>query len=93
MPATKSAKKRLKTDKKKRVRNLRIKKSLKVIIKGLNQAVVTKKEGEAKEALLKAGSALDRAASKGVIPKNTAGRKKSRLAKKVNQLKAAKKAS
>ena len=87
MPATKSAKKRLKTDKKKRSRNLRVKKSLKALIKNLNQTIDLKKKEEAKEALLKAGSALDRAASKGVIHKNTAWRKKSRLAKKVNQLK------
>ena len=89
MPVTKSAKKRLKTDKKKRAKNLRVKKSLKVLIKNLNQTVAIKKEGEAKEALLKAGSALDRAASKGIIHKNTAGRKKSRLAKKINKLTAA----
>lgn len=86
MPATKSAKKRLKTDRKKRTKNLRVKKSLKGLIKNLNQTIKLKKEEEAKEALLKAGSALDRAASKGVIHKNTARRKQSRLAKKVNQL-------
>lgn len=86
MPATKSAKKRLKTDRKKRAKNLRVKKSLKALIKNLNQTIELKKEEEAKGALLKAGSALDRAASKGVIHKNTARRKKSRLAKKVNQL-------
>lgn len=87
MPVTKSAKKRLKTDRKKRTRNLRVKKSLKVIIKNLNQTIKLKKEEEAKEALVKAGSALDRAASKGVVHKNTARRKKSRLAKRVNKLK------
>ncbi|NOX97149.1 MAG: 30S ribosomal protein S20 [Nitrospirae bacterium] len=86
MPATKSAKKRLKTDKKKRDRNLKVKKSLKVLIKGFNQTIELKKEEEAKGAFLKASSALDRAASKGVIHKNTAWRKKSRLAKKVNKL-------
>ncbi len=86
MPTTKSAKKRLKTDKKKRTRNIRVKKSLKVLVKNLNQTIELKKEEEVKEALGKAGSALDRAASKGVIHKNTARRKKSRLARKVNKL-------
>ncbi len=86
MPTTKSAKKRLKTDKKKRARNLRVKKSLKVLIKGLNQDIGPGKEEGAKETLPKAGSALDRAASQGLIHKNAARRKKSRLAKKVNKL-------
>ncbi len=86
MPATKSAKKTLKTDKKKRARNAHVKKTLKVLIKGLNRNVELKQEEEAKGILLKAGSAIDRAASKGVIHKNTARRKKSRLARKVNKL-------
>jgi small subunit ribosomal protein S20 len=86
MPATKSAKKTLKTDKKKRARNVRVKKSLKVLVKGLNRTIELKKEEEAKGILLKAGSAMDRAVSKGVIHKNTARRKKSRLARKVNKL-------
>jgi len=86
MPATKSAKKTLKTDKKKRARNVHVKKTLKVLIKGLNRTIELKNEEEAKGILLKAGSAIDRAASKGVIHKNTARRKKSRLARKVNKL-------
>ncbi len=89
MPATRSAKKRLKTDKKKRAKNLRGKKSLKALIKNLNQTIGIKKEGEAKKALPKISSALDRAASRNLIHKNAARRKKSRLAKKVNQLKTA----
>ena len=86
MPATKSAKKRLKTDREKKARNLKVKKSLKKLIKNLNQAVELKKGDESKAALLKATSALDRAASKGVIHKKTTRRKKSRLARKVNKL-------
>lgn len=86
MPTTKSAKKRLKTDRKKQIRNLQIKKSLKILIKGLNQDIGLGKEGGAKETLPKASSALDRAASQGLIHKNAARRKKSRLAKKVNKL-------
>jgi len=41
---------------------------------------------EAKEAVLQAVSALDKAASKGVIHKNNAARRKSRLMKKLAQL-------
>ena len=87
MPATKSAKKSLKTDKKKRARNIRVKKSLKMLIKDLNQAIELKKGEEAKAALIKVTSALDRATSKGVLHKKTTRRKKSRLARKTNQLK------
>lgn len=87
MPTTKSAKKKLKTDRKKRVRNLQAKKSLKILIKGLKQNIGSGEKGGAKETFLKTSSALDRAASQGIIHKNAARRKKSRLAKKVNQLK------
>ncbi|MDU4009883.1 30S ribosomal protein S20 [Veillonella sp.] len=41
---------------------------------------------EAKQALVQATSVIDKAASKGVLHKNTAARKKSNLAAKVNAL-------
>ncbi|MEW6285923.1 MAG: 30S ribosomal protein S20 [Chloroflexota bacterium] len=44
---------------------------------------------ESKEAVLKAISALDKAAEKGVIHKNNAARRKSRLMKKLASLKTA----
>jgi small subunit ribosomal protein S20 len=44
------------------------------------------KPDEARTAIQKAVSALDRAAGKGVIHKNNAARHKSRLMKKLNQL-------
>ncbi len=86
MPVTKSAKKRLKTDRKRRARNLRVKAALKALVKNLHRAIDLKKGEEAKAILVKVTRALDRAASKGVIHKNTARRRKSRLAKKVNKL-------
>lgn len=45
-------------------------------------------QAESKEAVLQAVSALDRAAAKGVIHKNNAARRKSRLMKRLNQLEA-----
>ncbi len=86
MPATKSAKKRLKTDRLRRARNLRVKAALKALVKDLHRAIDLKKSEEAKAILVKVTRALERAASKGVIHKNTARRRKSRLAKKVNKL-------
>ncbi|MCK4436873.1 30S ribosomal protein S20 [bacterium] len=86
MPVTKSAKKRLKTDGLRHARNLRVKGALKALLKGLRRAIDLKKGEEARAILVKVSRALDRAASKGVIHKNTARRRKSRLAKKVNKL-------
>jgi small subunit ribosomal protein S20 len=49
-----------------------------------------KKEGDAAEATKTAISALDKAAEKGVIHKNNAARRKSRLMKRLNAAAAAK---
>ncbi len=46
---------------------------------------------EAEKATLEAIRALDRAAEKGVLKKNNAARRKARLMKKLNQLRAAQK--
>lgn len=86
MPATKSAKKRLKTDRLRRARNLKVKANLKKLVKDLRRAIELKKGEEAKALLVKVNRALDRAASKRVIHKNTAQRRQSRLAKRVNSL-------
>jgi small subunit ribosomal protein S20 len=73
MPNLRSAKKRLRQNAKKQLRNqiakTRIKTETKKALAG----------GEAKTAF----SAIDRAAAKGVIHKNAAARRKSRLAKKL----------
>ena len=53
MPATKSAKKRLKTDRKRRARNLRVKAALKALVKNLHRAIDLKKGEEAKAILAK----------------------------------------
>jgi len=50
------------------------------------RAAFTAEDPETKEAVLKAISALDKAAEKGVIHKNNAARRKSRLMKHLNAL-------
>ena len=50
------------------------------------EAVEAGQAEAAKEALVQATSVIDKAASKGVIHKNTAARKKSNLTAKVNAL-------
>ena len=77
MPQLKSAKKRVITDRKANQRNRKIRSELKSAIKKVRTAA-TKEEGE--KALVQAASTIDRTAAKGVVPKNTAARYKSRLA-------------
>ena len=81
MPITKSAKKALRGSKKKRVFNIRRKTVLKDVVKDMQKLVKEGKKDEATKLLPKAQQAIDKAAKRGVIKKNTAARKKSRLAK------------
>lgn len=78
MANTKSAKKRALIAAKRTLRNKMVKSSLRTAIRKYREAVGTE---NAQVLLNKAFSALDRAASKGVIHKNTAARKKARLAR------------
>ena len=79
----KSAIKRVKVSEKKNLRNRMIKSSMKTSVKKFDTAIA---EGNADAALLSATQgAVDRAASKGVIHKNAANRKKARMAKRLNK--------
>ena len=89
MPVTKSAKKALRVSQKKRVHNLRVKNKMKVLVKELLKKIEEKKTEEAKKLLPEVFKALDKAAKRGVIKKNAASRKKSRLTKAINKLKVA----
>ncbi|MBP2017389.1 small subunit ribosomal protein S20 [Symbiobacterium terraclitae] len=80
MANTKSAKKRALIAAKRTLRNKMVKSSLRTAIRKYREAVGTE---NAQALLNQAFSALDRAATKGVIHKNTAARKKARLAKKL----------
>ena len=81
MPITKSAEKALRVSLRKKSINDRTKKVLKEGVKGIQKLVVAKDWSKAKESLAAAYSAIDKAAKKGVIKKNTAARKKSRLSR------------
>ena len=80
MPITQSAKKALRQNKKRRVHNIKYKKNLKSVIKEFRFLVETKKE-EAVKLLPKVYKALDKTAKMGIIKKNNASRRKSRLTK------------
>jgi small subunit ribosomal protein S20 len=75
----KSAKKRAITSLKRNERNRMVKSSLRTAVRKFVEAGAE----DAQAKLNQAFAALDKAASKGVIHKNTAARKKSRLAKRL----------
>jgi len=81
MPITKSAKKRLKQNKKRRVLNLSYKKKMKKAVKEINDLLKEGKKKEAVKLLPQTYRIIDKAAKRGIIKKNTASRKKSRLTK------------
>lgn len=81
MPITRNAKKALRVSDRKRAINDRTKKTLKEGVKGIQKLVTAKKWDDARKSLSAAYSAIDKAAKKGVIKKNTASRKKARLSK------------
>ena len=84
MPNIKSAKKRVKVIEKKTLRNNMIKSSYKTAVRKFEEAIEAGKVEEAKTLFVEATKKIDQACTKGVIVKNTAARKKSRLAKKLN---------
>ena len=86
MANIKSAKKRILVNEKKAAQNQMIKSAVKTEIKKVRAAVEAGNKEEAAKALLSATSAIDKAESKGVIKKNTASRKVSRLALAVNKM-------
>ena len=86
MPNIKSAIKRVSVIEKKTLRNSMIKSAYKTAVKNFEVAVA---EGDVKKAetlLSEATKKIDQACTKGVIVKNTAARKKSNLAKKLNAI-------
>ena len=88
MPNIKSAIKRVSVIEKKTLRNNMIKSGYKSAVKKFEQAVETGNVEEAKTLFSQATRKIDQACSKGVIVKNTAARKKSNLAKKLNAVQA-----
>lgn len=81
MPITKSAKKALRQNKTRRQRNLRRLDVLRDTIKKIKKLVTANKKEEALKLLPLAYKAIDKARKTGVIKKNNANRKKSRLTK------------
>lgn len=84
MPNIKSAIKRVSVIETKTLKNNMIKSEYKTAVKKFQAAVAEGNKEKATEALKLATKKIDGACSKGIIKKNTASRKKSALAKKLN---------
>ena len=84
MPQIKSNIKTMEKDAARHAANSRVTSSVHTAIRRTTEAIATGDADAVKKAYDKASSVIDSAARKGVLHKNTAARKKSRLAAKVN---------
>jgi small subunit ribosomal protein S20 len=90
MPITSSAKKALRASKHKAVFNAKRRGAISDIVKKVKKLIVAKKVKEAEALLPTAFKAIDKACKTNLIHKNTASRKKSRLAKMLAKVQIAK---
>ncbi len=88
MANIKSAKKIVLTAEKNRITNLAFKTSIKSAVKKVIELAKAEDKEALNAAMSKAYQLCDKAVSKGILHKNTAARKKSRLTKAVNKLQA-----
>lgn len=86
MPRERAAYKDLRKSKKRHYKNISTRSELHSVIKKFEGLVAGKKAAEAKELLKTIFSKIDKAAAKGIIHKNAAARKASRLTKKLASL-------
>ncbi len=85
MPITSSAKKALRVSLRKKVFNDKRERAMRAAVKSVRTLIAQKKYDEALSLLPVAYKAIDKAEKRGVIKKNTASRKKSRLVKLLNK--------
>jgi small subunit ribosomal protein S20 len=86
LPNTRSAKKRMRQNEKRRLHNRHFRGRARSYIKEARDAIDSENLEEAREATLKAVSALDKAAVKGILHTNNASRRKGRLMQQLAQL-------
>lgn len=86
MANTKQALKRHRQSLKARARNRVVKSHVKNAVKAVRSAVQANDQDQARAALQKANSVLDKAAGKGVIHRNNAQRRVARLSRAVNKM-------
>jgi len=83
---SKSAEKRIRVSERRRLRNRPFRSAARTLVKKAELAIASGDQGAAQAAVQVATSTLDRVCAKGVIHKNNAARRKSRLMKKYNAL-------
>lgn len=83
MANIKSQQKRILTNERRRLRNKSVKSSLHTAVRAFREAAAEGDKAKAGELLVSTSRKLDKAASKGVIHKNQAARRKSRLSKRL----------
>lgn len=81
-----SAKKRVRQNAKRRARNRARKDLVKTDMKAMTAVLATGDKAKVEEQYRKVVQRLDRTAAKGTIHKNTAARRRSRLAKRINRV-------
>ena len=86
MPIQKASFKSVRKDAKRHIRNVRITSELKSSHKKFDSMIDAKKPAEAKAALKTLISDIDKAASKGILHRNTASRQVARLSKRLRKL-------
>jgi len=86
VPNIKSAEKRVRITARRSLRNISIRSALRTSIKKFETTLVQSDVEQARLALKAATRALDKAATKGVIHRNAADRKKSRLTLRLNKV-------
>jgi small subunit ribosomal protein S20 len=83
---SKSALKRIRVAERRRLRNQPYRSAAKTFVRKAREAIADGDQPQSAEAVKAAVSMLDRVAGKGIIHKNNAARRKSRLMKRYNQL-------
>lgn len=86
MATSNSAKKRIRQNERRRHQNMKVRTTMRTKIRNFEQAVEAGDLEAAEELFGIAESHLDKAVSKGVIPKKRASRKTGRLARRLNEL-------
>jgi small subunit ribosomal protein S20 len=85
VPNIKSVAKDVKKSRELRLRNIATKSRIKTLVKKTKTAVAGSETEAAAKLFIETVSTIDRAAKRGIIHKNAAARRKSRLAKKMNK--------
>ena len=86
MPNTRSAAKRMRADATRRLRNLEANSELKTLTRQFTRSLEEKQADQAKKLYPLLTSLIDQSAKRGILHRNTASRKKSRLARSLAKL-------